>query len=155
MRGEYEHSERLYSYVSTTAEYDEIQSLSFRNVSKLGAGYRLIKTEQAELNADIGPSYVYESFFGGDTNDYFAVAFGGSCSYRFPRDIVFSCRGEYLPAVDAWLDNYLLRGSAQLSIPMLDWLSFRFLVDEEYSSQPAPDTDHNRLTMTAGLAARF
>jgi putative salt-induced outer membrane protein YdiY len=155
LRGEYEFSDRLYSYASATAEYDEVQSLSFRTVPKLGVGYRVIKTEKAELNLDVGPSYVYERFFGGDENDYFAIAFGGNCSYLFPKGIEFSCRGEYLPAVDDWTDNYLLRGSAQLSIPMLDWLSFRFLVEDEYNSTPAPGTVHNRLTMTAGLAANF
>jgi putative salt-induced outer membrane protein YdiY len=155
LRGEYEFSERFYSYASTTAEYDEVQSLSIRSVSKTGLGYRLLKTEKAEINADIGPSWVYERFFGGDDNDFFAIAFGSNCTWELPGSMTFECRGEYLPAIDDWADDYLLRGMAQLSIPMLDWLSFRFRAENEYNSRPAEDTDYNRLTLTAGLGAHF
>jgi putative salt-induced outer membrane protein YdiY len=155
LRGEYELSERVYTYASATAEYDEVQSLSIRTVPKLGVGYRIIRTERAELNADVGPSYVYERFFGGDTNDYFAIAFGSSCRYDLAYSARFECRGEYLPAVDDWAGNYLLRGLAQLSVPLLEWMSFRFRVENEYTSQPADDTDHNRLTVTAGLGVTF
>jgi putative salt-induced outer membrane protein YdiY len=155
LRGEYDVSDRTYTYASATAEYDEVQSLSIRTVPKLGVGYRIIRTEKAELNADVGPSYVYERFFGGDTNDYFAIAFGSSCRYEMPWSAKFECRGEYLPAVDEWADNYLLRGLAQLSVPLLEWMSFRFKVEDEYTSQPADDADHNRLTVTAGLGVTF
>lgn len=155
LRGEYDLSERFYTYTAVTGEYDEIQSLSFRTAPKAGVGYRIVKTERAMLSADIGGSYVYERYFGGDTNDYFAAAFGGECSYELPKKMTFSCRGEYLPAVDDWTRKYLLRGTALLSIPMLDWLSFRFKAEDEYNSQPAPDTDHNRMSLTAGLAVGF
>ena len=155
VRGEYDLSERVYTYTSATAEYDEVQSISIRTVPKLGVGYRVIKTEKAELNADVGGSYVYERFFGGDTNDYFAAAFGSSCVYQLPGSAKFECRGEYLPAVDDWTRNYLLRGLAQVSIPLLEWMSFRFRVEDEYTSQPADDADHNRLTVTAGLGVTF
>lgn len=155
VRGEYELGERLYTYTSVTGEYDEIQSLSFRTVPKAGIGYRIIKTGKAELNADVGPSYVYERFFGGDTNDYFAIAFGSSCRYDLPISAKFECRGEYLPAVDDWAGNYLLRGYGQVSVPLLEWLSFRLRAEDEYTSQPAEDADHNRLTLTAGLGVTF
>ena len=62
---------------------------------------------------------------------------------------------SYLPAVDDWINNYLLKGSADLLFPMTDWLSFKTGVLNTYTSQPADDNDHNSLTGTAGIALTF
>jgi len=48
-----------------------------------------------------------------------------------------------------------ITGLAQVSLPLLEWMSFRFRIEDEYTSQPAVDADHNRLTVTAGLRVTF
>jgi putative salt-induced outer membrane protein YdiY len=155
LRGEHDFSERIFVFGSATAEYDEIQSLSFRSVPKGGLGYRIWKTEKAELSVDLGASFVYQRFFGGREESYPAVSFGGDFRADLPRGSTLTARGEYLPSVNLWRQNYLLRGSAVLSIPMLHWLAFRFTLFDEYNNQPAVGTDNNTFTVTAGLSLTF
>jgi hypothetical protein len=155
LRGEHDFSERIFVFGSVTAEYDEIQSLSFRTVPKAGLGYRIWKTEKAELSGDLGGSFVYQRFFGGGEDNFPAVSFGGDFRADLPKGSTLTARGEYLPSVNEWKQNYLLRGSAVLSIPMLHWLAFRFTLFDEYNNRPAPDTDRNTFTVTAGLSVVF
>jgi len=155
LRAEHDFSERIFVFGSVTAEYDEIQSLSFRTVPKGGLGYRIWKTEKAELSGDLGGSFVYQRFFGGSEDNFPAISFGGEFRADLPKGSTLTARGEYLPSVNDWQTNYLLRGSAVLSIPMLHWLAFRFTLFDEYNNRPAPGTDNNTFTMTAGLSLIF
>ena len=100
-------------------------------------------------------AWVYENFFGDEDNSYASIAFGTNGSIALPYGSTLSFRGDYLPAVDDWAKNYLLRGGATLLFPMTDWLSFRTGVVDQYTSQPAEDSDNNSLTGTAGLALVF
>lgn len=155
LRGEYDLSTRIYSYAAAAAEYDEIESLSLRFTPKAGPGVRIIDTEAHQWSADVGGAWVYENFFGDEDNSYASIAFGTNGSFSLPFGANLVIRGDYLPAVDDWVSNYLLRGSATLLFPMTDWLSFRTGVVEQYTNQPAEDSDRNSLTATAGLALVF
>jgi hypothetical protein len=155
VRGEYDLTSRIYAFAAASAEYDEIESLSIRFTPKAGPGYRIIDTETQKWSVDVGGAWVLEEFFGGDDNSYASIAFGTEGSFTLPWKTALTMRGSYLPAVDDWAKNYLLRGEAALMFPMTDWLSFRTGVVNTYTSQPAEDTDNNSLTGTAGLALVF
>jgi hypothetical protein len=155
MRGEYDFTKRIYSFAQGSAEYDEVESLSLRAVPRGGLGYRIIDQKDNWWTADVGPGWVYERFFGGSRNRYATIAFGTECAFALPFDVTFTCRGEYLPAVDDWKDDYLLRGSAGLAFPMTEWLSFTTNVTNTYDNTPAEDTERNSLTTTAGLSLVF
>jgi putative salt-induced outer membrane protein YdiY len=155
LRGEYNLTQRLFLYASATGEYDEIESLSIRTVPKGGAGYRIWQSPKGFLSGDIGFGYVYQRFFGGDTEDYPAVSFGSELEYLLPYDMKFTALGEYLPSVEEWTGNYLLRGSAALAVPMLSWMDLKFTVFDEYNNRPAEDAKRNKLTFTAGLSLVF
>jgi hypothetical protein len=155
LRGEYDLTKRIYSYLQGSGEYDEVESLSLRAIPRGGLGYRIIDQEKHFWNFDIGPAWVYERFFGGSRNRYASIAFGTECSFTLPFKAVFTCRGEYLPAVDDWVDDYLLRGSAGLAFPMTEWISLTTGVTNTYDSTPAEDTERNSFTATAGAALVF
>ena len=155
LRGEYDVTKRLFVFASATGEYDEIESLSVRTVPKGGLGYRIWASPSGFLTGDVGFSYVYQRFFGGETEDYPAVSFGSEAEYKLPYGAKFTARGEYLPAVTEPTTNYLLRGSADLSVPMLSWLAFKFTAFDEYNNQPAEDAKRNKLTLTAGISLLF
>jgi hypothetical protein len=156
LRGEYDLGSRYYTYAASSWEYDQVESLSLRFTPKGGLGVRLIDTEKQQWDADIGAAWVYENYFGSeDTNRYASLAFGTDGKFSLPYGSTLTLRGEYLPAVDDWTVNYLLRGSATLLFPMTDWLSFKSGVVEQYTNQPAADTARNSLTATAGLALVF
>ena len=75
MRGEYDLTQRLLAFGSADAEYDAIQDLSVRAVPKAGLGYKLYETKTDFFQVEGGGAYVYQRYFGGDTEDYFAIAF--------------------------------------------------------------------------------
>jgi len=155
VRGEYDVIPRLYWYASQDAEYDEIESLSYRLVPKTGLGYRFWESDNGLFQLEAGGAYVYENYFGSDDDGYFAIAFGKLLEWKLPwLGSEFSWRTDYLPAADDW-GNYLIRSDAALLVPMISWLKFKIGVSETYNSEPAEDTDKNTLTTTAGLAAVY
>ena len=83
---------------------------------------------------------------------YFAVAFGALCGYYLPYGAHFDWRVDYLPAVDNFTKNYLLRSDASLTVPLMDPLNAKFGFLDEYNGNPAPDAQPNSLFLTAGLS---
>jgi len=155
LRGEYDLMPRLYWYGSQDAEYDEIESLSYRLVPQTGLGYRFWDTETFLFQLEMGGAYVYENFFGSDDDGYFSIAFGKLLEWDMPwLGSEFMWRTDYLPAVDDWGD-YLIRSEAALLVPMISWLKFKIGVSDTYDSSPAEDSDKNTLATTAGLAAVY
>lgn len=169
-RGEYDFTERLYGFLSGDATYDAIQKLSIRGVPKAGLGYtiweeKLDETKRNFLAAEAGGAWVYEKFFtltchaggvaipGCDTeNNFFAVAFGAAAGYYLPYDAYIGWRLDYLPAVDDFANDYLLRNALELSAPLIDPISAKFSLIDEYDNTPAKGTDHNSLYLAFGLS---
>jgi hypothetical protein len=157
VRGEYDVTPRIYAFASGDATYDGIQRLSIRGVPKAGLGYviweeKLDETKRNFLQAEAGPSWVYERYFGGVDNDYVAVAFGVLAGYYLPFGAHFDWRLDYLPAVDNFTSDYLLRTEAGLSAPLIDPISAKFALLDEYDSTPAADSQSNSLFLTFGLS---
>jgi hypothetical protein len=157
VRGEYDVTKRVYTYASGDAQYDAIRELSIRGVPKAGLGYivwqeQLDETKRNFLQVEAGPSWVYEKYFGGDHRDFWAAAFGALAAYQLPLGTWFDWRADYLPAVDDWANNYLLRTAAGLTVPVLDPISAKLSLIDEYISKPTADVDRNSLFVTAGLS---
>ena len=131
--------------------------MSIRTVPQLGAGYtiyleQLDAKRQNFLKAEVGGGWVYQRYFGGDDSNYFTIAFGALACYYLPYDSRFDWRFDYLPAVDDFTHNYLLRTTGSLTVPMFDPVSAKFSLIDEYNNQPAPDTSHNNLYLAFGLS---
>jgi putative salt-induced outer membrane protein YdiY len=156
LRGEYDIVSRLYWFASQDAEYDEIESLSYRLVPKTGPGYRFWDTDTFLFQLEAGGAYVYENFFGDEDNGYFAIAFGKLLEWKIPWfGSELSWRTDYLPAIDDWGNDYLIRSEAALLVPLIHWLKIKVGVSDTYDSSPADDADKNTLATTAGLAAVY
>jgi hypothetical protein len=156
-RGDYDLTERLYAFVSGDATYDAIQRLSLRGVPKLGLGYLvweepLDETKRNFLSVETGGAWVYESYFGPGTTDFFAVAFGAAAGYHLPLGAVFGARVDYLPAVDDFTGDYLLRSEMGLTLPVVDPIAVKIGLVDEYDSTPAEGAEHNSLYFTSGLS---
>jgi putative salt-induced outer membrane protein YdiY len=151
LRGEYDLFQRVFAFGTYSGEYDEVEKLSFRGVPTAGLGYRLVDRENALLQVDMGGGHVYERFFGGDDNDFWTAVFGTEGRYELPFGATFRADAEYLPAVDDWSDDYLIRSSASISAPLTDRLSLQLSVFDFYDSTPAEDTDHNELKTSVSL----
>lgn len=159
-RAEYDFTPSIYGYASGDATYDGIQRLSIRGVPKAGIGYVLWQEKLDEerrnfLQADVGGAWVYERYFGGADRDYVAVAFGALAGYYLPYGAHLGWRLDYLPALDNFTTDYLLRNEAGLTIPLIGVLNGKFSLLDEYQGTPAPDTKHNSLFLTAGLSVEW
>lgn len=157
LRGEYDFTDRIYGFASGDAEYDAIERLSIRAVPKVGAGYTIFREvldakRTNFLRAEAGPGWVYQKYFGGDENEYITFGLGARAAYFLPYDSRFDWTFDYLPAVDDWADNYLIRTTGSLTVPMFDPVSAKLSLTDEYNNQPSPDTVRNSLFFTAGLS---
>ena len=148
-------TDRSFAFGQVSAEYDEIQNLSLRTDPVVGVGYRFVQHEKLTISGRSGPGYVYQRYFGGDTEDYFTILFGGDLEADLPYGSKFRWSAEYLPAVSGWKDNYLIRTNADWTMPIMGWLDFKIAVFDTYNNQPPPDTDRNSFATTAGLSFRF
>jgi hypothetical protein len=160
VREDYSFTPRVYGFASGDATYDAIQHLSIRGVPKAGMGYVIWEQpldagKRNFLQAEVGPSWVYEKYFGGSHRDYFAIAFGGLAGYYLPYGAHFDWRVDYLPAVDDFTGTYLLRNEAALTVPVIDPISAKFSLLDEYNNRPAPDVKHNSLFLTFGLSVTW
>jgi hypothetical protein len=95
-------SDRSFAFGQVSAEYDEIQNLSLRTDPVVGVGYRFVKREKLTISSRSGPGYVYQRYFGGDTEDYFTILFGGDLEADLPYGSKFRWNAEYLPSVSEW-----------------------------------------------------
>jgi len=170
IREEYDFTEKFYVFGAGDVTYDAIQKLSIRGIPKLGVGYnvweeKLDETKRNFFAVECGGAWVYEGYFSGtgqiidrapletrDHNDYFAVAFGAAAAYYFPYDIYAGWRFDYLPAVDNFTTDYLVRNALEISAPLIDPVSAKFSLLDEYNNNPASDADRNSLYLAFGLS---
>lgn len=157
VRGDYDLTARLYAFASGDATYDAIQRLNIRGVPKLGLGYLLWEEQLDEKRRDFlaveaGGAWVYESYFGSGHTDFVAVALGAAAGYHLPYGAVFGARVDYLPAVDDFTGDYLLRSEAGLTLPVVDPLAVKLGILNEYDSTPGEGAEHNSLYFTSGLS---
>jgi hypothetical protein len=153
IRQEYDLTARVFGLGSLEAEHDGIESLAYRLIPKVGAGYKLVNHEDAYVAADAGVAYVYEQFYDDSLNNYLSLAFGAESKLKLPWfGASWVSRADYLPSITDWANDYRLRGETALVIPVVDQLSIRASVVDEYTAQPADDTLHNTLTTLLGLS---
>ena len=94
---------------------------------------------------------MYEKYFGGSHRDYYAIAFGALAGYYLPYSH-FAWRLDYLPAVDNFTTDYLLRTEGVLTAPLINSVSAKFVLRDEYNNQPAAGAKRNSLVLTLGLS---
>jgi hypothetical protein len=155
LKGEYDLSDRIFLWTTHDFEYDEIDQLSLRYAGRGGPGYRIFDTTDYKLQVETGLGYVYERFFGDESDAFVAMAFGAEGSARVFSGWLLHGRVEYLPDVGDWADNYLIRGEVSLSAPLTTHLAFKWSVVDTYDNTPAPDIERNELTTLATLTWRF
>jgi hypothetical protein len=153
VRQEYDLTARVFALGSLEAEHDGIESLAYRLIPKVGAGYKIVDREDTYVAVDAGVAYVYERFYGGDLNNYLSLAFGAESKLELPwLGASWVTRADYFPSITDWSNDYRLRGETALLIPIVEQLSFKAAVIDEYTAQPADDTLHNTLTSLLGLS---
>ena len=73
-RHEHDFTDRMFGFSSFEAEYDGVNDLALLMVPKLGAGYKVVNTEDVKLSVDAGLAWVSQRNYskeGLDNNDRF------------------------------------------------------------------------------------
>lgn len=153
LRQEYDLTARVFALGSLEAEHDGLESLSYRLIPKVGAGYKIVNSEDAYVAVDAGLAFVYEAFYSPDHNSYAALALGGEHKWKLPwLGTTWYSRLDYLPSITEPLDDYRMRGETGLMIPIVEQLALKASVIDSYNAQPAEDTSANTLTTLMGLS---
>jgi hypothetical protein len=153
LRQERDFTERWFLFGSVEAEHDSIEELAYRLIPKVGTGYKIVNEEDLYVGADVGFAYVYENFQGPEHNDYMALALGAEHRWKLPllKSLWYS-RVDYLPSLTDPAEDYRVRGETGLLVPIIEQLSFKASVIDEYNAQPAEDAVHNSLTTMLGIS---
>ena len=156
LRHEHDLTARLFGFGSLEAEHDGIEELALRLIPKVGAGYKIVNTETLLFSIDAGFAYVYQRYFGGDTESFPALAFGAESDWELPwLGASWHTRVDYLPSVTDPMDDYRLRGETGLLVPIVEQLSFKASLVDEYNSQPADDATSNSIATLFGLSLLY
>lgn len=157
VREEYDLTPHFFGYGNGWLEYNGIQRLSVRGIPEAGVGYKLWKSEEKDSTdffaGTIGGSWVYEKFFGGMDQDYFAVSFGLQAQVPLPYGSSFTGSVSYLPSVSDFTNDFLIKSQAAVLFPIYKQLSFKFSIANDYDNTPAPGTSFNYLTTLIGVSA--
>jgi putative salt-induced outer membrane protein YdiY len=153
LRHEHDLDTRWFAFGSLEAEHDGIEDLSIRLIPKIGSGYKIVNSETLLLAVDAGFAYVYQKYFGGETESFPALAFGAEKAWKLPwLGASWNTRLDYLPSISDPMDDYRLRGETGLLIPIVEQLSLKASLVDEYNSQPAEDAVSNSIATLLGLS---
>ena len=156
VRQEYDLTPRFFAFGSLYAENDGVEDLSIRLIPRVGFGYKLFTSENAWITLDGGPGYVYERYYGGDTNKYPMIGLGAESDWKLGLlGASWHNRLDWTPSVLGPFSDFLLRGETALLIPLISRLSFKVSVVDLYNSSPADDTEKNSLATLVGLSLGF
>lgn len=152
LRGEYNLTERLFVFANGEGEHNAIQRLSYRFIPSGGLGYKLIKTPDTTLQVESGGAGIFERFYGRDREESASIVFGAELTSKLPFGAKLHARVDYLPSLEDWANDYLVRSHASLEYPLMEYVNVKFGVSDDYDNTPADDTERNQFTTTAALS---
>jgi putative salt-induced outer membrane protein YdiY len=146
-------SERLYTAVNASFLYDDVADIDYRATISAGPGWYLIKNESTALSGDIGPAYVIERV-GGEDEDYAALRIGERFEHKFSASARIWQSAEYLAKISEF-ERYFINAEVGAESAMTARVNLRFVLQDQYNSQPADDKDKNDLTFIAGISVKL
>lgn len=168
VRGEYDLTKKVYLFGTGEALYDGVQQISIRGIPKSGVGYRIYETKSDLFQVEAGGAWLYEKYFGGEDNNFWAVAFGSWLDIGLWYGSRFTWRMDYLPSIDDWIGDYIIRNELALTVPIFDPFKLKLALFDEYDSTPAEKdftvngvrrrariADYNKLVFTVGVSLGF
>jgi putative salt-induced outer membrane protein YdiY len=145
---------KFYGGLRLGYRHDDIADLDYRFTISPLVGYYFIKNEKTLLNAEAGPSYIFEKQ-GGEEDDYLALRFAQRFEHKFSDKVRIWEFVEYLPEAEDWAANYIINAEVGLEAMLSKALSLRVVAQNTYDSEPAPGRDSNDFKLIAGVTYSF
>lgn len=146
-------NERTYGNVLASALTDDIADIDYRTIVGLGLGQYLVKSDTRMLALEAGPAYLFEKV-GGEENDTALLRVAQRAEQKFANGAKIWESVEYLPEVEDF-GAYLLNAEAGVDAAINSAMSLRVVVQDRYDSEPAPGSEENDLSITAGLVYKL
>lgn len=153
--GEYDLSRKWFLFAYPAAEWDRLRGIRVRAYPGAGLGYRLVETEKALLQLQLGPGYVYEEFTDLGSNDYWAAFIALEARYAFRSYFITHLRLLYMPEFPDVDENWLYRGELEFSVPITELIAMKLRFTQVSDNNPSPDVGNNKLTSTLLLSLGF
>ncbi len=147
-------TEKLYGYATVKVDHDRIADLYYRLSPGIGLGYQWLEGPTQNFNTEVGFSYVYEKYDGGENNEFVALRLAYHYDRKLNEAVTLFHDLEYLPAIKDPGD-YIL--TTDLGVRAMLTKSFFTEARVEYKrdSTPAPDTLKNDLKYVIGVGWTF
>jgi putative salt-induced outer membrane protein YdiY len=146
--------ELSYRYFLTGAGYDRLRDLDLRLEVGSGLGRTLLQTQRNLATAELGVSYVRDSFGAGETQQDAKLRLGQAWKSTLAEHTSLRQSLALLSAfgdLHDYTGEFVLALSHQLS----ERLAITFKIVDSYDSRPAPDTQRNDLTFATQLGMTF
>ncbi len=150
------HTERFFSYCEILGLRDRFKNYSYRFLSSIGIGYKVMTTEKIQLSANAGISEVFTKYHdSGDTDSYTGIALGNQFTWKISQS------SEITQTLDinsdfSELSHYFLRFDISLASAITKGLSVKLTLMDSYDNNPiGKDIKKNDVSFLAGLSAKF
>jgi len=145
-------TKRLFFFIGSDFEYNDLQKLDIRAVPNGGLGFHAINSPRTVLDLFGGLSYTYEKYGTGVTNNIFAPSFGEELSHKLTANTVFKEKAFFFPYVTGdQAGDYRFAFDAGVSTKISRWLTWQTSLSDRYVSNPIPGTKGNDLLLSTGL----
>lgn len=148
-------SEKLYTYGNLRLDNDKFKDLRLRTSVGGGLGYQFVETKRADFSAETGLSYVHESYYEADDEDFVAWRAAYAFDYWLIQDLLrFLHNLEWLQSLDE-TDDWLVNTDATLRLKISDRWSANGSVIYTYDNVVPPGTEKEDVIYALGLAYEF
>ena len=148
-------TEKFYGGLRLDAAYDGIANLDYRITLTPLAGYYFIKNAKTTLAAEVGPSLVTEKYSGQSSDTYCGIRFAERFEHKLTDSTKIWQTASYVPDVERWMEHYVITAEAGIDTAITKKWSLRVVLQDAYSSEPAPNIKNNELRLIAGTAYKF
>lgn len=148
-------TEKFYGGIRLDGAFDGIAELDYRITLTPLLGYYFIKNAKTTLAVEVGPSAVTEQYSGQDSDTYFGIRFAERFEHKLTDSTKIWQTVSYVPDVEDWMGHYVIMAEAGIDTAISKKWSLRVVLQDAYSSEPAPGIQNNELRLIAGTAYKF
>ena len=147
-------TERFYGYPFVEALHNEPAQIEHRLTAGLGVGYHLIQTENTDLTLDGGSAYIFEKITDEEEDDYMTFYLGVFHKLALTETSRIWEAFKIFPKMEE-LSDYLIKAEAGIETDISSAFSLRFVVQDNYDTDPPDGAEENDLSVIGSLVFKI
>jgi putative salt-induced outer membrane protein YdiY len=154
VRYDHDLTKRLFGFLFTSLERNELQDLDLRLVLGGGLGYHAIRNERTELDLFGGASFNREWFHVADDRSSGEALAGQSLAYKLGSHTSLHEQFVVFPNLTD-PGEYRMNFDTTMSTDITRRIGWQLTLSDRFLSNPPPGFERNDLLMTTGLTVRI